>query len=46
MANKGIKGAAIGVENLLYFSNKLKAGQLTHKDFYNSFNNKEMIFAE
>lgn len=43
-ANEGIKGAAIGVESLLYFSEGIKSGRLTHSDFYNNFNNKEMIF--
>lgn len=43
-ANAGIKGAAIGVENLLYFSEAIKSGSLTPEDFYNSFNNKEMTF--
>lgn len=43
-ANLGIKGAAIGVENLLYLSEGIKSGSLTREDFYNSFNNKEMIF--
>lgn len=43
-ANGGIKGAAIGVENLLYLSEGIKSGRLTHSDFYSSFNNKEMIF--
>lgn len=43
-ANSGIRGAAIGVENLLYLSEGIKSGQLSYMDFYNSFNNKEMIF--
>ena len=43
-ANGGIKGAAIGVENLLYFSEAIKSGSLTPEDFYNLFNNKEMTF--
>lgn len=43
-ANAGIKGAAIGVENLLYLSEGIKSGKLNHSDFYNSFHNKEMIF--
>lgn len=43
-ANGGIKGAAISVENLLYFSEGMKSGKYHHKDFYNSFQNKEMIF--
>lgn len=43
-ANAEIKGAAIGVENLLYFSEAIKSGSLTPEDFYNSFNNKEMTF--
>lgn len=40
----GMKGAAIGVESLLYFSEGIKSGRLTHNDFYNSFDNKEMVF--
>lgn len=43
-ANNGIKGAAIGVENLLYFSEAVKSGELSQDDFYNKFNNKEMTF--
>ncbi len=45
-ANKGIKGAAIGVENLLYLSENIKSGKLSKTDFYNSFDNKEIIFKE
>lgn len=43
-ANGGIKGAAIGVESLLYLSEGIKAGRISHADFYNNFNNKEMIY--
>ena len=43
-ANNGIKGAARGVENLLYFSEAVKSGELSQDDFYNKFNNKEMTF--
>lgn len=43
-ANGGIKGAAIGVENLLYLSEGIKAGRISHADFYSNFNNKEMIY--
>ena len=40
----GIKGAAIGVESLLYLSEGIKAGRISHADFYSNFNNKEMIY--
>jgi hypothetical protein len=43
-ANGGIKGAAISVENLLYLSEGIKSGRLSQSDFYNRFNNKEMIY--
>lgn len=43
-ANGGIKGAAISVENLLYFAEGVKSGRLSYSDFYTSFANKEMIF--
>lgn len=43
-ANGGIKGAAIGVESLLYLSENIKSGKLSQSDFYNNFNNKEMIY--
>lgn len=43
-ANGGIKGAAIGVESLLYLSAGIKAGRISHADFYSNFNNKEMIY--
>lgn len=43
-ANSGIKGAAIGVENLLYFAEGMKSHKYSHADFYNSFDNKEMVF--
>ena len=44
MANSGIKGAAIGIENLLYFSEGVKSGKYGYADFYSSFHNKEMVF--
>ena len=43
-ANGGIKEAAIGVESLLYLSEGIKAGRISHADFYSNFNNKEMIY--
>lgn len=43
-ANGGIKGAAIGVESLLYLSEGIKAGRISHADFYSNFNNKEKIY--
>lgn len=43
-ANGGIKGAAIGVESLLYLSEGIKACRISHADFYSNFNNKEMIY--
>ena len=43
-ANSGISGAAISVENLLYFAEGVKSGRLVPEDFYNNFNNKEMSF--
>lgn len=43
-ANGGIKGAAIGVESLLYLSENIKSGRLSQSDFYNDFNNQEMIY--
>ena len=39
-----IKGAAIGVENLLYFAEYVKQGKLSYNDFYNNFKNDEMVF--
>lgn len=43
-ANGGINGAAIGVESLLYLSENIKSGRLSQSDFYNDFNNQEMIY--
>lgn len=43
-ANSGIKGAAIGVENLLYFAEGMKSCKYSYIDFYNSFDNREMVF--
>ena len=42
-ANNGIKGAAIGVENLLYLSEDIKSGKSKYEDFYNRFKNDEII---
>ena len=44
-ANNGIKGAAIGVENLLYFAEGVKRGHYTPSDFFANFKNKEMRFS-
>ena len=43
-ANSGIKGAAISIENLLYFAEGIKSGKYVPFDFYNNFHNKEMIY--
>lgn len=43
-ANKKIKGAAIGVESLLYLSENIKSGRISQSDFFNEFNNKEIIY--
>ncbi|MDE5680013.1 MAG: hypothetical protein K2I01_06230, partial [Lachnospiraceae bacterium] len=43
-ANSGIKGAAIGVESLLYFAEGMKSRKYSSADFYNSFHNREMVF--
>ena len=43
-ANSGISGAAISVENLLYFAEGVKSVRLVPEDFYNNFNNKERSF--
>lgn len=45
MANSGIKGAAIGVESLLYLAEGILSGKYSYADFYDSFRNKEMVFA-
>lgn len=44
MAHSGIKGAAIGVESLLYLAEGMLRGRYSHADFYGSFDNKEMVF--
>lgn len=41
-SNSGIKGAAVGIENLLYISENIKSGKYSRDDFYKSFNNKEL----
>lgn len=45
-ANGGIQGAAIGVENLLYFSEAVKRRLLNPSEFYQHFQNQEMSFEE
>ncbi len=40
----GIRGAAIGVESLLYLAEKMKSGRMNHKDFYDDFYNGELIY--
>lgn len=44
VTHSGIKGAAIGVDNLLYMAEEIKSGRLTYEEFYESFENREMIF--
>lgn len=44
VANSGIKGAAIGIENLLYFAEGVKSGKYSPMDFYNHINNEELLF--
>ncbi len=44
--HNGIKGAAIGVENLLYMAENLKCGNLSYDEFYANFKNNEMIFVK
>ena len=39
----GIKGAAIDIENLLYLAEKLKTRQLDYDDFFELFNNQEIL---
>lgn len=39
-----VKGAAISVENLLYFTEAIKSGVISKESFFNSFNNNEMIY--
>lgn len=43
-SNSGTPGAAINVENLLYFSDGMKNGKYSYDDFYDAFGNKEMVF--
>lgn len=40
----GISGAAISSENLLYFAEFLKSERITYYSFFDSFQNKEIIF--
>ena len=37
------KGGAVSVENLLYFAEAIKSGQLTKENFFGKFKNNEMI---
>ena len=41
--NNDIMGAAIGIENLLYLSDSVKAKKISYDDFYSKFINKEII---
>ncbi len=41
--NNNTKGAIIGVENLLYLSEAIKSKMISHNDFYNKFNNSEIV---
>lgn len=42
-ANNNIMGAAIGIENLLYLSEQIKSKKLSYDDFYDKFENKEIV---
>lgn len=39
---RGIKGGAIGVDNLLYLAESLKSGEMDYNDFFIKFNNDEI----
>ncbi len=41
-----INGGAINVENLLYFAEKIKSGQISYQDSFNYYKNKEIIIKE
>lgn len=41
--NTGVKGGAIGVENLLYLAEKLKAKEISYDGFFDLLNNDEII---
>ena len=42
--HENIKGAAINVQNLLYLAEAIKTSQLSYHDFFELFNNREIIF--
>lgn len=42
-SNSNTLGAAIGVENFLYLANDIKSGKISKKQFFNMFDNKELI---
>lgn len=41
---RNVKGAAISIENLLYFAEALKSGAMEKKIFFSQFNNDEIVF--
>ena len=42
-ANSGINGGAIGVDNLLYLSDKLKNNEISYDSFFDLFQNEEIV---
>ena len=44
-ANSGIKGGALGVDNLLYLSEKLKNNDITYESFFDLMQNDEITIA-
>lgn len=42
MNRTGIKGACIDCENLLYIAEAIKRGILSHDDFWQMFQNREV----
>lgn len=43
--NTGVNGGAIGVDNLLYLSDKLKGNDIDYNDFFNLMQNDEITIA-
>lgn len=43
--NTGVNGGAIGVDNLLYLSDKLKGNDIGYNDFFNLMQNDEITIA-
>jgi len=41
--NTGVAGAAVAVDNLLYFAENIKTGKMSKQDFFNQMNDCEMI---